>query len=203
MSWRVPAGAWAGRDAFILGGGPSLSGVDVNRLRGRGKVIAVNDAGFDLAPWADVLFFADGWPRWFGWNQHRLPEFTGPLIVTRARVPQVDSRLRYLAHDPKAALSRDPSRVAGYCGGASAINLAYLFGARRIVLLGFDMRGGNWHGQHKAAPLDNCFERHFIPALDRMAPALVADGCTVLNASPGSALRCFPVCDLEEVLAHG
>jgi len=197
-----PAGEWAGRDAFIIGGGASLSGVDVEQIRGRGHVIAVNDAGLDLAPWADILFFADGWPRWFSWNYRRLPEFKGGLIVTRAKVPQVDDRIRLLRHDPAAALSQDPQRLAGYCGGASAINLAYLMGARRIVLLGFDMQGGNWHDNHRAPPLENAFARHFIPSLNRMAVELAAAGCEVFNANRDSALKCFPFCDLED-LPHG
>lgn len=200
MSWRAPAGRFAGRAAFILGGGPSLTAEDVDRIRGRGAVIAVNNAGLDLAPWADVLFFADGWPRWYGWNKDRLHEFKGEFIVSRAAVPPSDPRLVRIVHEPKTALSRNPHRVAGWCGGSSAINLAYLMGARVIVLMGFDMRGGNWHDDHKAPPLPNAHRDRFIPALERMAPELAAEGVLVLNTNSRSALRCFPFTDLEELL---
>jgi len=200
MTWRAPADRFVGRAAFILGGGPSLTAEDVDRIRGRGAVIAVNNAGLDLAPWADVLFFADGWPRWFGWNKDRLHEFKGDWIVSRAAVPPSDPRLVRITHDPKIALSRRPDRVAGHCGGSSAINLAYLMGARVIVLMGFDMRGGNYHDDHKAPPLPNAHRDRFIPALEFMAPELEAEGVLVLNATPRSALRCFPTVDLEELL---
>ncbi|MBZ7921652.1 hypothetical protein LAC81_07640 [Ensifer adhaerens] len=63
-AWSVPR-EWAGEPAFILGGGASLEGFDASRLIGRGRIIAVNDAGLDLAPFADVLYFADGMSRWF------------------------------------------------------------------------------------------------------------------------------------------
>lgn len=200
MTWRAPADRFAGRAAFILGGGPSLTAEDVNRIKGRGAVIAVNNAGLDLAPWADVLFFADGWPRWFGWNKDRLHEFKGDLIVSRAAVPQTDPRLVTITHDNRSPLSRHPSKVAGHCGGSSAINLAYLMGARVIVLMGFDMRGGNWHQDHKAPPLPNAHRDRFIPALERMAPELEAEGVLVINTNPDSALRCFPFADLGDLL---
>lgn len=202
MTWRVPAGLWSGRCAFILGGGPSLKGFDVERLRGRGPVIGVNNAGLDLAPWADVLFFADGQTRWYGWNKHRLHLFQGEYIVTRTQIPAGhDPQLRRLQFVPKENLSREPDAVAGFCGGSSAINLAYLFGARTIVLLGFDMKpNGNWHDLHKLPCLPNQHRDKFIPALERMAPELARDGCLVINATPDSALRCFPMADIEDVL---
>lgn len=83
MPWTVPGEAWAGQTAFILGGGPSLKGFDVERLRGRGKVIGVNNAGIDLAPWCNVLFWAD--KRWLDWNCDRLHLHTGEWKVSRKR----------------------------------------------------------------------------------------------------------------------
>ena len=200
MTWRAPAGRFAGRAAFILGGGPSLTAENVARIKGRGAVVAVNNAGLDMAPWADVLFFADGWPRWYGWNKDRLHEFQGEFIVSRAAVPKSDPRLVRVSLDQSKPLSINPARVSGHCGGSSAINLAYLMGARVIVLMGFDMRPGNWHDKHKAPPLPDAHRDRFIPALERMAPALAARGALVLNTNPRSALRCFPFADLEELL---
>src|SRR3972149_821520 len=58
--WEVmPDGAWRGERCFIIGGGPSLAGFDFERLRGQGRIIAVNKAYLD-APFADILFFMDG-----------------------------------------------------------------------------------------------------------------------------------------------
>jgi len=202
MIWRVPPGEWAGRRAFILGGGASLAAFDVGRLQGQGHVIAINDAGLDLAPWADILFFADGCERWFGWNRDKLHLFKGARLVTRRRVPDVP-KLHMLKHDADAALSRDPGVLAGFCSGASAINLAFHLGASEIVLLGFDMRPGHWHDNHKLPnPLPQPYRDQFMPSLTRMSFELAQDGCRVLNATPGSALRCFPVADIEDIL-HG
>jgi hypothetical protein len=86
--------------------------------------------------------------------------------------------------------------------GAAAISLAHRLGARRIVLLGFDMRmvGGekNWHNDH-IEKKHNPFHRHMrsFPAIARDAAAL---GLEIINATPGSAIKQFPIVPLEDVL---
>lgn len=200
-AWRVPR-EWAGEPAFILGGGASLKGFDASRLRGRGRIIAVNDAGIDLAPFADVLYFADGMSRWFGWNRDRLHLFRGRYVVTRAvDLVTVDGvTIRRLWREKTAALSRDPTKLAGICGGSNALNLAFHFGCNPIYLLGFDMHGGHWHDNHKAPARDR-FQADFIPALERMGVELAIEGVRVFNCNLSSALGCFPFADLETVLA--
>lgn len=196
MSWRIPVGAWDGYATFILGGGPSIKDFDFSRLRGRGKVIAVNNAGLDRASWADVLFWADR--RWYEWNRHNLHKFRGTYKITRRPVSDPDIYvLEFNAH----SFSHDPYSLGGFCGGSSAINLAYLFGSRVIYLLGFDMTGGNWHNDHRLPPRPGQHRNKFIPVLEFMEPILTANGCSVFNTNPRSMLRCFPFVSIEEVLA--
>lgn len=201
-AWQVPK-EWAGEPAFILGGGASLKGFDASRLIGRGRIIAVNDAGLDLAPFADVLYFADGMSRWFGWNLDRLPLFRGRYVVTRAvdLVTVEGVTIRRLWRDKDSALSRDPTKLAGLCSGSNALNLAFLFGCNPVYLLGFDMGGGHWHDNHKEPARDR-YQADFIPALERMGRDLAAEGVDVINCNPASALKCFPFADLETVLDH-
>jgi len=86
--------------------------------------------------------------------------------------------------------------------GAAAISLAHRLGAKRVILLGFDMRliGGqkNWHDDH-IEKFHKPFYRHLksFPAIARDAREL---GIEILNATPGSAIKQFPFVDLEEVL---
>ena len=198
--YRVPVGLWSDRAAFILGGGPSLKGFDCDRLRGRGGVIAVNDAGLELAPWADCLYFADGMSRWGGWNLHRLGDFRGEVLLTRSQMPERHG-IRRIGCDPKRALSDDPTVLAGHCGGANAINLAHLLGAPVIVLLGFDLVGGNWHDNHRLPRPRGQLAEKILPSLERMAAALAATPTLMLNTNPESALRAFPFVEIEELLA--
>lgn len=207
--WEHPD--WSGDTVFILGGGPSLKGFDIERLRGR-RIIAVNEAGLSLCPWADVLFWAD--LRWVQWNLERIALHRGALRYTcqRYRIADIPGA-RYIRHVPRLdkdtwnAFERDPTAVAGFDGGSRCINLAWHLKASRVVLLGFDMhdydgerwREGNWHDAHPEPPLPNQRRGSFIPAHTRMAAAL-PKGFEVLNATPGSALKCWPMVNLEDVL---
>lgn len=195
--WSVPL-RWQGETVFILGGGPSLPIDRLPELRGKGRVIAVNNAGF-VAPWADLLFYADG--RWLEWNRWRLNEFEGEAIVTRQPSPVTDDLILYLDYKPYR-LSHIPTAVGGLCGGSSAINLAYLLGASRIVLLGFDYRPGNFHNDHKVqGPDAEHYRLKFIPAMNIIARGLEETSTSVWNSTPNSALECFSFKSIDEFLA--
>lgn len=219
---KYPMPDWTGETVFILGGGPSLKGFDPRRLRGH-KVIGVNEAGLSLCPWADILFWAD--MRWIQWNAPRLHLHTGEYRYTCQLAGLTeDMRARYIEWKPRItdepnlkwnAFDLDPEKVAGFDGGSRCINLAYHTGAERVVLLGFDMhdlpmtswRDGNFHSEHAEPPLEGQRAEKFIPAHDRMATEIERlresdEGFTfeVLNATPNSALRCWPRVKLENVL---
>lgn len=196
--WRVPR-EWEGETAFILGGGPSLSLVDVASLRGRGRVIAINDAGLVTAPWADVHYFADR--KWVMWNRAELHRFEGRYRITRRDAKGLGGDVKVLAHDARSALSTDPGKLCGACSGANAINLAFLFGAARIVLFGYDMRQGSAFAERRPEAPGNRYVTKFIPALRMMAEALRGRAVEVVNATPGSALDCVPVMTPDEALA--
>ena len=206
-----------GQPAYVLGGGRSLQGFDASIIQGRGRVIAVKESGLTLAPWADVLYWCD--PQWTDANWQRLHLHTGPHKVCRAQLHErysttppaladkikaslISAGVKHLPRDPRNALSTDPTKTGEPVDtGGSAINLAHLFGATTIVLLGFDMRTtGHWHGRTLKEPEAKHYER-FIPPIERMAVALKAAGVRVINCTPGSALTCFPFMPIEEVLA--
>jgi len=88
--------------------------------------------------------------------------------------------------------------------GYQAVALAIHFGATRVVLLGYDMRNDgkrtHWHGNHVRLgnPIPSRFGDwlgHF-ELLNRQLPA----GVSVINATPNSAIRCFPMMNLRDAL---
>lgn len=94
---------------------------------------------------------------------------------------------------------------AGGNSGFQAINLAVQLGARRIVLVGFDMRvdnGVHWHGEHRTElgnpGLDNVIKWRRI--LDEAAGDLAGMGIEIINASACSALTAYPIMSLEKAL---
>lgn len=86
-----------------------------------------------------------------------------------------------------------------------AINLAYLFGSRRLLLIGFDMKLGpngekHWHPDHPAPMVQAQVFGEWIHKATILAKDLAAMKCEVINCTPGSALSCFPMGELEKEL---
>lgn len=191
--WTVPR-EWDGERCFILCGGASLPIGKVPQLRGR--IIAIKQTVL-LRPTADVMFVA-------GKDDARVcadyfPLYRGPRLVYRSIGVGFPERTLFLRR-AKAPFSDDPSHLGGLDAGASAINLAYHFGAREIVLLGMDMCGGRWVKKHHMPQIPQShFDRH-IEGLNKMAPELKKRGVRVVNCSPVTALRCFERADLKEFL---
>ena len=145
--WTIPPD-WHGETAFLLAGGPSLIGFDAERLRGRGKIITINDS-YRLCPWADVIYFCD--KSW--WYKHRAEiqqVFTGGCIVTLEN-RQIEG-MHSLRSSGKTGLeTADHSAIrTGGNSGYQAIGVAAHLGAARIVLLGYDM-----HCRYRSFPT-NC-----------------------------------------------
>lgn len=94
----------------------------------------------------------------------------------------------------------------GANSGFQAINLAIQFGARRLLLCGFDSsieKGLHWHGRHPS-PLNNPRQAsvdRWGGALDAQAPALESWGVEVINCASHSRLAAFPRRPLMEALA--
>ena len=204
--WR-PTRLFDGERVFVLGGGPSLRGVDLTRLRER-ACIAVNQMGH-LAPWSQVLFFSDAsWMRqpanlalvasWRGLvltsshrAQHTLPEKVRRVHFERGRRPEL--------HPPG-------SHAVGWgrSSGHKAVSLAHTLGASRIVMLGFDCRRdaeGHSHAHDAYSHRDESAMRTWLEHWEGWGEAARRAGAIVVNASPGSAVREFPATTLDEELA--
>lgn len=194
--WSVPL-EWEGETCFILAGGPSLLGFGAEILQGRARVIAINDS-YRLAPWADVLYWCD--TKWWDSRRSEVTDgFTGDYIVTlnHPLIPGTRS-LRDLG---QIGLSSIPDGLMTGCNsGYAAINLAYLFGAKRICLLGYDMHVSetgrtHWHsGYGKPAHLeDRKLRTQFAPMFAHLVEPLAKAGVEVYNCTAGSALTIWPM----------
>jgi hypothetical protein len=186
---------WPGGTVACLATGPSLCQADVEAVRGRvDGVIAVNDA-HRLAPWADVLYACDA--KWWEWNAG-VPGFQGLRYTLQPRAARWATVLRKTGEH---GLELDPGGVrTGKNSGYQAINVAVHLGARRILLLGYDMRGDHFFGSHpdkSRPPFLLC-----LPIFDTLVAPLRAHGVEVCNCSRRTALRAFPCLTLEEALGH-
>lgn len=190
---------WPGETVVIAATGPSLTAAQLVAVRGRARLIAVNDA-YRLAPWADALYAADD-----EWISHHRPAISGQKWTQCERWRDRDG-WRWVKGIGVGGLSTDPTVIFwGSNSGFQACNLAVHFGAKRLVLIGFDMRlAGKRHffGDHPGRMNKDSPYGRFIRHFDRAAPDFVAAGVTVINATAGSALTCFPMMDLEQALGH-
>lgn len=207
---------WQGHTVIVAATGVSLtSDVAETCRRSRCRIIAVNDA-YRLLPFADILYACDG--AW--WDAHKgCPGFAGEKWSSHGGPDHNDKRLhgeRYgltlvrgsqCHHGGRGGgcadgglFSTDPTHIHyGGNSGFQALNLAILFGARRIALVGFNMDGrGHFFGAHPR-PLRNVDHSRSVMTFThawRHRPA----GVEILNATPESALRGFPRISLEEAL---
>jgi hypothetical protein len=202
---RNPLGLpWS--EVFLVGGGPSLRGFDFKKLKGR-TVCAINDAVLHV-PWADCLFSAD--QQWIANREREILKFPGEKFLA-GPMPAEDSELfpYYLKRERSAGLSEQPDtlNVRG-CSGYAALNLAYLKGAKRIVLLGYDFRNpdAHWYSNYSWMSVTNPssgrskmylgWAQYFNETVNQLKQA----GVEVLNASIKSAVTAFPKVTLAEVL---
>lgn len=183
--------------------GASLAAEDCESVRHLSS-ITVNDA-YKLAPWADVHYAADA-----DWWRHHL----GSMVCCRGRKYSQHRNWRpgeaenlgvfALKSAQNPGLSREKDTLhTGNNSGYQAINLAYLLGATRILLLGYDMGAtGNGHffGKHPQN-LRQCSDYgKFRAPFRTINPADY--GLEIINCTRETALDAFPCMNLEAALEN-
>lgn len=198
-------GAWAGQPCFLIGGGPSLTGFDFNRLRGRGRVIAINRA-FEFIPWADMLFFMD-------WKFYKLchddparkakwDAFPGLRVFCNLMGRKLNDvySIRSLGRRGMS-WSVQKGIYHGNNSGHGALEIALAMGCRPIYLLGYDMNDdprSHWHSGYGAKAnrrLGQFFVQEFMDMARRIPTVKY-----IYNCNPKSGLRIWPFANIDEVL---
>lgn len=210
---QVTEGRWSGSTVVIIGGGPSIQKDDfevVHRWYSEGlaldynRRVVVTNTSYQFAPWADALYGADHkwwelyWPdvqvRFAGekWTQaYKTHKAYGVRMITCERRDGL-SRLRGVIHH-------------GGNSGYQAIGLAYEFGAKKLILVGFDMQKTfgktHHHGDHPKPLSQSGPYSYWIPNFNKLAIDLKRAGVQVINATRVTALKCFEQRSLEEALS--
>lgn len=186
--------------AICIASGPSLTKEDVEYCRGKGRVYAVKEAVL-LAPWADVLYAAD--TDWWCNYQDRWQDFQGEKVTVSNRAAELYG-LKYMEAKTQQKWSFAQGALAtGGNSGFQTINLTVLDGADRVILLGFDYgydeTAQNKHWWDKDYPRDSRYS-NYAEWNKRLAAAAPLIPVPVLNATPLTAITCFPKVDLKAVL---
>jgi hypothetical protein len=191
------------KTAVILASGHSLTLEQIEAARLSGHfTIAVNTT-YEKALWAHAMYAGDF--MWFKLNiaKLRASKFKGKL-VTQDSSAAAHYQLTRVRGTNRGGLGKEVIHMNGN-SGVQAINLAFLWGYRRIILLGFDMKLGpkgekHHHADHgHPAVQHQCFDE-WLKKIQLVATDLVAAKCEVIDCTVGGALRCFPKGDWKEVL---
>ena len=223
---------WDGGDVWILGGGPSLtrqfdipdevvqrvvSGASLpdvyspymSAIHSK-HVIGINVA-FMIGNWIDMVFFGD--PGFFLKYRDKLaafPKLRVTCVPSAGRASWI--KLLPLDRSHRRGISSFPNMVSwNKNSGAAAISIAANAGAKRIILVGFDMKLGqdkrrHWHDIYKRGVVTNDrqmmklhFSRHLL-GFPEIAKDARARGIEILNACPDSAIKDFPKVTVKELL---
>ena len=198
---------WKGETVCIAASGPSLVPADVGQALDAGcKVIVINET-WRASPAAHVLYAAD-----YAWWASRAPpagEFKGERWTTPKNWTTKHAALLKSLHQVETKGGCDIVRAPPICTGSNssfqALSLAVLWGAKRVVFTGLDMKCGpggedHWHGVHEELTSPRRALGTFAKAFERASPQLVARGVEVINASRDTALTCFPRASMREAL---
>lgn len=143
-------------------------------VRGKGLVVAVSDA-YRLAPWADALVSTDR--IWWGYHVDAL-KFAGRKFNAQEAIG--------VEHVYNVANNIN--------SGLLATRVAVMLGAKSVVLLGIDLQGSHFFGDHPK-PLSNTSSKQF-DAMKRCFAQYKPEGVEIVNCSPSSALDVYPRGDL-------
>lgn len=213
-AWK-PEQAWRRHDVFIIGGGPSLVNFDWSRLTGR-LTVGCNSAYLLGARICKVCVFGDGSlsnrTSFWNCNKDRLAAYAAQGGVVFTNHPALfcdETPWLWTVRRQARGLSTTDRLGWNHNTGSTAINLALLLGARRLYLLGFDMRPNNsrnnWHDNGDSA-VDPSVYREFIvnyKYVVRDWHEKFGDR-EIVNLTPHSVLPddVFPKGDIDNVLVN-
>ena len=235
MSWQVPR-IWEGGDVWILGGGASIlkqfdipSKIIQNVMNGtsppsvyspymqaihKEHVIGINVA-YLIGTWIDMVFFGDN--KFLLAHKDGLAAWPGLKVSCHSQsskynwiktLPKDNSRPRGISPNPKNVSWNTNS-------GSAAISIAANAGAKRVILLGFDMKHdengySHWHKLYVNEPRPgdarNMRAKRHVPYVRHLRgfPEIARDaklrGITIINANPDSAIEQFPKRSVKEIL---
>jgi hypothetical protein len=195
----TPKRVWDNRDVYVIGGGKSLEHFDWSLLLNK-CTIGCNDAykyGVDISK---ICFFGDF--LWFEEFKHDLTKYKGTVFTNAPALYNTKINWLWTMQRESSGVHTD-SLGWNFNTGACAVNLAVLLGAKRIYLLGFDMKlingQNNWHPNELAKPNPDVFEK-FIEGfkalkidMDKKHPEI-----EVINITDDSDLNLYPKIGVKE-----
>lgn len=207
---------YAGTIACI-GTGPSLTLQQIESARDKGFALFGCNNTHQIVPDLAVLFATNSqwWDHYWGRDdsprEHRCEKWTNN------RESAERYSLNYIRSWDAPGLSQNPKRIHhGHSSGFCLLNLAYLLGAERIVLLGYDMKYApdyngrerqigssprHYFGEYPSAllhwPKVSVKDGVHVDLVQQYASVAMQGLVEIINCTPDSAITCFPMKDID------
>jgi hypothetical protein len=208
-----------GRTVCCIGTGPTLTLADIETARRKGFALSGCNNVWQIVPDLDVLYACNqGWWRTY-WSPE-LREHPASKWTTNREAAELFG-LNWIRERPGfgEGLSVDPTVINhGHGSGFSLLNLVYLMGAARIVLLGYSLKyAANYDGRgRQIGDVPRHYFGEYPESLQHWPSKRVRDGIHVellelyqavadqgaveiVNCTPDSALECFPRMSIDAV----
>ena len=202
-----------GQTAAIIGTGPSLTQEQLDKVKHLKKFGANRAFEFDL----DVLHGCNH--QFWHYYWHKVKDLRCDKWTTRPELTYPG--LNYIREEWIPGLSKDPTYIAAHHGtGPQLINIAYHYGIKRMLLIGWDMKFSpdyNGKAQQIGAKPRHYFGEYpkelqhwpSVKVKDGVLTGLIEEmetikpedyGIEIINCTPDSAMTCFPMMTLDEAL---
>ena len=193
--------------------GPSVTQDQIDLLmssfdRSQLEIICVNDSWrwkYQDEFIGDHVYAAD--PPWWGMYREEIVKegFKGKLWIPMSKASSDKYDLNLVPFASKPGLGKDGKVHSGSHSGYQAINLAYMMGAKKILLLGYDMKVANdgkihFFGSHpKGLRNTPAAYARWIKNYEPLAKDLKDERVEVINCNPDSAIPFFTKVPLKNV----
>jgi hypothetical protein len=205
-----------GKTACCIGTGPSLTMAQVDVARSKGFALTgCNNVALDV-PDLEVLYGCNY--EWWAAYWDTIKDHPAQKWSSNEKAAK-QFGINWTAEKDAPGLSSDPRVIHhGHGSGYSLVNLVYLMGATRIVLLGYDLKyAPDYDGSsHRIGSNPRHYFGEYVPHLQHWPSVCVKEGIhfdlvrrygevarqglvEIVNCTPDSAIRCFPMMDIADV----
>jgi hypothetical protein len=206
-----------GDTAIVCGTGPSITLEIIDQVNGSGcRVFGANRAweifNCDVVHGCNYQFWDHYWPQI---KDQQFDKWT-----TRPELEGKYPGLNYIEERWEDGLSKEQHWISAHHGtGPQLVNIAYLYGCTRLLLVGWDMRylgktGPQTYTRRRYLDEDPLTLNHWprtgpngeqtglIKEMETIHPEDY--GIEIINCTPDSAMTCFPMGDLgDEMVSTG
>lgn len=168
----------------IMAPGPSARPEQAQAVHAAGIPLGAVSLAYQIAPYAAFIAASDRgwWAKYPDAKARDCPKFCMSEVagVERVHIPQLGSVCN---------------------SGVLGLEVAKRLGATRILLLGVDMHGTHYCGPYNNGLRNTAPHQRKIHLGQYESWAKANKAIRVINCTPGSALKCFPMARLEDELA--